>query len=188
MKRNLTITKVLIGVIALTLSSCTSWRYQHSRVSVDREKTINIATTPNSLAEIASTPSDKVIETGKMEQTTSTVSLVSSKKSNNIALDQKADQKTPLMTKSKTPIKHLVDQFKKHTDATHQVKHVEKSAASGWVRIMIILLVVGFILLLIGIFLSVFVSGAFWWLFYALGGLLLLAGLIVLILGLLGLI
>lgn len=186
MKSNLTITKVLIGIIALTLSSCSSWRYQHSRVSVDREKTTNVATAPNSTVEVETASNDKVIEGGKME--VNSINYNHSTKSDKVNSNNNNTIKLPLGAKTKSPINDIVDHFKKHSNAAHQVKNVEKSTASGWVRIMIILLVVGFIVLLIGIFLSVFVSGAFWWLFYALGGLLLLAGLIVLILGLLGLI
>ena len=187
MKRNLTITKLMIALIGLTLTSCSTWHYQHSRVSVEREKTTTVTIEPTSAVSMITSPTDKVIENGKVELNTINNSTIDKNKSENISLAKTDTKKSPVVTK--TPVKSFIDHFiKKQNNDLHKVKKVEKEAFSGWVRIMIILFVVGFLLILIGIFLSVFIFGGFWWLFYTFGALLIIAGFIVLILGLLGLI
>lgn len=193
MKRNLTMTMVLFAIIGLTLTSCSSWRYNNPRVSVDKQTVIYTKPTNDAPKELSASSDDKMVEESKTEtRNTEVVTNLSSKPNKPVAI-RTTHRKAPMLVKtntekSKPAFEVLADLFKKKADNVNKTKHVEKAAASGWVRIMIILFVVGFILLLIGIFLSVFVSGGFWWLFYAFGALCIFAGIIVLILGLLGLI
>lgn len=184
MKRNITLTKSLIVAICFTLvlSSCSSWHYKHSRVSVDRDKAISlpIATVPVELAVI---PVENKITL--MEKTELSANP---KKADQVNNNKTSGEVKTNSTQGKSQMNIFTDHIKKIGKAFEAPKTVEKSALSGWVRIMVILFVVGFILLLIGIFLSVFIYGGFWWLFYTFGALCILAGLIVMILGLVGLI
>jgi hypothetical protein len=189
MKMNLTITKSLIAIIGLTLTSCSTWHYNTPRVSVDRVKTNTITTQPNSSVEIPVTH-EPVVANKKVVMTEHAIYNKPAQKDVIQVKDTKA--KTAVLSTTQTTEKKSL--FTTLTEKIAQKKNLlkvaksEKTAASGWVRIMIIFFVVGLILLLVGIFLSVFIAGPFWWIFYALGGLFILGGLIILILVLLGLI
>lgn len=193
MKRNLTMTKIMIAIIGLTLTSCSSWRYNNPRVSVDKQNTIIAEPTSDAPHEVAAASYDNVAGESKTEmKATPRTSTISNKSTKPVLVRTPAKKSSVVanvnVEKHKSIFDVFGDRLNKKTDQVNETKDVERTKASGWVRIMIILLVVGLILLLIGIFLSVFVTGAFWWLFYAMGGLFILAGLIVLILGLVGLI
>jgi hypothetical protein len=195
MKKNIILTKSLVVAISLTfiLSSCSSWHYQHSRVSVDHNKVISLPVEVSTPLQYEIIPMNNKVELNTKEHT-----KVTNVKSKNVDRVKNISKTypvttTPVTTKtSSTPKKSIMavftDNIKKIGKAFQAPKTIEKSALSGWVRIMVILFVVGFILLLIGIFLSVFIYGGFWWLFYTFGALCILAGLIVMILGLVGLI
>jgi hypothetical protein len=195
MKRNLTVTKSILGIIGLTfmLSSCSTWHYKHPRVRIEGEDPVYSQMKeerPNDLTIMttAEEPGNKQIKTGPVADPR----LVTEQSDKFYLTDRNAPKssvvKETTLKNTNSPLKLFANHVKTHKNGTCNAQSVEKTAATGWVRIMIILFVVGFILLLIGIFLSVFVFGGFWWLFYAFGALLILAGVIVLILGLLGLI
>jgi hypothetical protein len=175
------------------LSSCSNWNYKHPRVRTESDKVDYVdanADLPNKLADSLSPNlvSDKSITNpvifhnrGNQNKT----EYFNNKKTN----DSKSGSIKNVDNKlAKSPFTFITKIHRVQHDKMAKAKSVKKEGASGWVRIMIILFVVGLILLLIGIFLTVFISGAFWWLFYGIGALLILAGVIVLILGLLGLI
>ena len=200
MKTHTKITKVMVVLVSLTfiLSSCSPWHYKNVRVKVDTEKTdlnIAFAEAPKNISETvtaqsvylesetSATPQENnaLVSTDKSVVTASEV-----KKESKIYPSQKAKVKVVKIKKEKKGIMYFTKQIMKNQ--LFKVKDVEKTALSGWIRIMVILFVVGFILLLIGIFLSIFLSGPFWWLFYAFGSLCILAGFVILILVLVGLI
>ncbi len=194
MIRNFTITKAVIGLISLTfiLSSCSTWHYNNPRVRVDKQN----STYPNNEieepAELAAIPWAEGMEDKKAEHTLAVDSTKNRVNTDISYVENMNDQKLPSeasanYTKSKTPL-NLFSDLIKTPHKIFKAQQVEKNALSGWVRIMVILFVVGFILLLIGIFLSVFIYGGFWWLFWTFGALCILAGFIILILGLVGLI
>lgn len=188
MKRNLAIIKVLIGLVGLTLTSCSAWRYNTPRVSVDREKAMYVNTATNVPIAMLTTQ-NHLKENGKIDL--GSINKVNiSKPVSNITPKVKVNS-----ANSETSIQHLKNNSPLHLFAKQvrnkkpcKIEHAEKATATGWVRIMIIFFAVGLILLLVGIFLSVFLFGPFWWLFYALGSLLILAAIIILILVLIKLI
>jgi len=178
-----------------TLSSCSTWHYNTPRIKVDRSTEIDMASKnepKDSVATITAQSNDvenSVRETAEINnQTASTeTSVVTADvvKHKTKVLPVKSTQ----IKKEKKGIKYFTQKLMKDINQQlFKVKDVGKTAASGWVRIMIILFVVGFILILVGIFLSVFLGGPFWWLFYGFGALCLLAAFIILILVLVGLI
>jgi hypothetical protein len=191
--KHTTITKTCIALIgfAFMLTSCSTWRYnKQQRVRIETEAIPSDDTHiyPSEMSNPVTTSTEKEIKL--IPEKNTTVTYGEQKKIDPI----KVNKQKPLVVKSikdnKTPstFQLLADHFKRHDKKVCKAQDVEKTAASGWVRIMIIFFVVGFILLLFGIFLSIFIFGPFWWLFYAFGGLLILAGFILLILILLGLI
>jgi hypothetical protein len=174
---------ILAGTIFL-MSSCNKWHYDHPRVKVDLDQ-------PNEVNEATAFPQQRSITTEVPMNNGTTVIQPSN---NEVVSVENGVKNTPVTAphqnpiKSKKPTKSPFSFIKKLMDGDRlfKVNEVEKSALSGWVRIMVILFVVGFILVLIGIFLSVFLYPGFWWLFYFFGSLCILAGFIVLILGLVG--
>jgi hypothetical protein len=192
MKHSITITKTIIAMIGFTfmLTSCSTWRYnKQPRVRIEAEviPSDDIQTDSREMINPSTILTEK-----KTESTLENNTTIKYGEQENLQHTKVNKRKNPFVGSitHKTPsfFKLMADQFKKHDKQVCKAKDAEKTALSGWVRIMIILFVVGFILLLIGIFLSVFIFGGFWWLFYAFGALLILAGFIILILGLLGLI
>jgi hypothetical protein len=182
---------ILVGAIFL-LSSCNKWHYNHPRVKVDLDQ-------PNEVNEATAFPQQRSVTTEVPENDGMTVIQPSTTE---VASVEKESKNTPVSTPHQSPIKHKKEGPVKHkkeskspfsfikklNNGEHlfKVNEVEKADLSGWVRIMVILFVVGFIMVIIGIFLSVFLYPGFWWLFYFFGSLCILAGFIVLILGLVG--
>jgi hypothetical protein len=179
----------------MVLSSCSSWHYNHPRVQVDQQRNDqpqiqqtqipqdgNTTTTTAEILNNESTaPEVNVVATNEEASTVKSVPVVNKKSR---SLDKSVPQKK--VVKKETKGKgFFFEKFVKN-NKLFKVKSVEKSAVTGWVRLMIILFAIGFIMCLIGIFLSVFLHPGFWWLFSFFGGLCILAGFIVLILGLVG--
>jgi hypothetical protein len=187
MKSYICVTKIsfiLVAAICL-LSSCNKWHYDYPRVKVD----LNQA---NELDQTEAVPQIQPV-TSEIPADNGTVVQPSANESVSVEADQH-QQQAPVAVEHKSPVKAKKEAKKPFSfiqklmdgDRLFKVNEVEKSALTGWVRIMIILFVVGFILVLVGIFLSVFLHPGFWWLFYFFGSLCILAGFIVLILGLVG--
>lgn len=192
METKLSVTGILL-LATLLFYSCSSWHYQHPRVktdsdgsdmemgSIDRSKTIS---------EIVTVQSVKIENSGAYKSDLN-AEVVSTEKMVIISPVMKKETKvlSSQSTKTKMDKKGTGYYTQKVMDDHYllKVKEVEKSTLVGWVRIMIILFVVGFIFLLMGIFFSIFLHGV-WWMFSMLGSLCILAGFIILILGLVGLI
>lgn len=187
---------LMITIFAMVFTSCSTWHYNHPRVQVDQPKNdapqIDQAllpqegnattTTSEILKNDESLPEVNVVATSE-EASIEKSAPVLNKKSK--SLEKSIPQKNKVVKKEKKSNGSFFEKLFK-PDQLFKVKEVEKSAVTGWVRLMIILFVVGFILCLMGIFLSVFLHPGFWWLFSFFGGLCILAGFIVLILGLVG--
>jgi len=193
MKRNHIITIVLIALVGLSLNSCSSWRYQNPQGNIAQPSPPENRISPDQVVDVDPVQTSAVNETGEFEPKT-IGDPVAKKNTPTITRLRKVNEKksTPGLITHNTKGKSFFSDFLEHrkmlNDKVGKADHVEKAALSGWVRIMIILFVVGLILILIGIFLSIFISGPFWWLFYAIGALFIVAGFIILILGLVGLI
>ncbi len=195
MKRRLTLTKSILAIVGLTfiLSSCSSWRYNNPRVSVEKETTPYVNQEVVLPVQLAASPEADVMEDRILEHGTVNDPRLSNTYPGNTQLTNENKQNSPVVltinhAKNNTSLKLFSDHVKRQGNHSCKTKSVEKTALSGWVRIMVLLFVIGFILLLVGIFLSVFIYGGFWWLFYAFGALCILAGFVILILGLVGLI
>jgi hypothetical protein len=185
---------MMVSFLIIALTSCSTWHYNHSRVQVDKQK--------NDEPQIEQT---QIPQDGNVTTTTAEIlnNEQASPELNVAAANQEVsieksipviEHKTKAIKKSAPTVKEVkgkkegnffTRQISKITKL-FKVQDVEKSAVTGWVRLMIILFAIGFIMCLIGIFLSVFLHPGFWWLFSFFGGLCILAGFIVLILGLVG--
>ncbi len=195
MKKCIQIREAIIVLVCLTfvLSSCSPWRYNYPRTKVDIEQsneaqnlkdkqTNDVSTTCTESASneyiksAAGEPEE--LSVGTSEETT--VELTPARTASS-SVDHSANTQ-----ENGTIVGWLTEKLGKEPQKLLKAQEVEKTALSGWVRIMIILFVVGFILLVVGILLSVLLHPGFWWLFYMFGVLCILAGFIVLILGLVG--
>lgn len=192
MKLSITKTTTILGLIGvgLILSSCNNWHYKHPRVRIDINREIekeNEAKKTNddfSVEPLVSIKEEESIKNDSNQKVNTSHFITYKKKSMN-----KESSTHQINTQKKKAVSYfsfMADQIQKQKSSIREAKSVEKQAMAGWVRIMIILFAIGLILLLVGVFLTIFVSGAFWWLFYGLGALLILAGFIILILGLIG--
>lgn len=198
MKSYITFTKIsfiLVAAICL-LSSCNKWHYDYPRVKVDLNQA-NELNQAEAIPQIQPVTTEDPMDDGMttvLQPTTKEVAYVETNKQEQTAPVTTAEHKAPVKAKKDPSTKaqdnkkpfSFIQKLMNDGDKLFKVNEVEKSAVTGWVRIMIILFVVGFILVLIGIFLSVFLHPGFWWLFYFFGALCILAGFIVLILGLVG--
>jgi hypothetical protein len=199
MKHSTNIIKTLIAVIAISFffTSCSPWHYKNPRVRIDRQDPAVQEEVSNKDIQTESVTSQAIdIEKASIlkdsikqkESLNTEVASIDHKKVE-LSVTKKSAQHMPAQKRvSKKTTKMSGNFFERalKSQPFFKVKDVEKSALSGWVRIMVILFVVGFILVILGILLSVFLYPGFWWLFYFLGTLCILAGFIVLILGLVG--
>ncbi len=173
----------LFFISLLLIYSCNTWTYQHPRVRV--EKMPDMETTerlPVPKADLLPRHIEEEKLALKSEEKVVALNEAPSRSDN--TRSKTADVTT---TKHKT----IKDQVVKHHNYKsdyhlNKVKQTQKTALSGWLKIMIILFVVGVVLIVIGAILAFAVGHGVWWIFYALGGLCILAGCIVLLLGLLG--
>lgn len=168
----------LFGILFL-LSSCSTWHYKHARVKIDADDAITVEE-PSPVAPL-------------------TIVANSETAPQQAEMDQSADISSPLKEQIKIApgsnrLQHK-DQSKssgyfvqKFNQGKHlfKVNEVEKTQLANWLKIMIILFAVGLILLILGAIFSAVIFGGFWWFFYLFGSLCILAGCIVLVLGLVG--
>lgn len=189
MKRNLPVQKVYFILVAFVfiLSSCSTWHYKIPRVSVDVDKTVYHNPGKVHSSDLTVTSRSNTMES-KNELETENLSTVADA-STSVQLNVEDHKKSKTFFKETTKTKRMDPSFSEKLKNDHsllQVKDVEKTALSGWLRIMIILFAVGLLLVIIGAILSAVFLGGLWWLFYMIGSLCILAGCVVLVLGLLG--
>ncbi len=190
--------RLAIGVlVVLAISSCSPWHYNHPRIAVDKQQTVLLQkeTTPEvesnqvfTTCEMLALENEALDVTKPTEENSSEIASVDKNvitTPSNDHIKNVVPVKQSKLKKNKSKTVSYTERFKEKSQV-FEVQDVEKSTLSGWVRIMVILFVVGFILLLFGIFFSIFLHGLFWWLFYMFGAMCILAGFIVLILGLVG--
>jgi len=183
---------VAVAALMLTLCSCTSWHYNHPRVKVDANRTQDVAYSKPAENTTASQIQEENVTVPNQEN----VELTVASTEKTLATDTKVkENKAPVVKTVKAKTKtgkadkfNLFSYTKKLVSESKllKVKDVEKSAISGWLRLFILFIVIGFILIIIGVILSVVVPGPIWWIFYLFGALLIVAALIILILGLVG--
>ena len=169
-----------LGMV-LFLTSCTSWHYKHARIKIEPqngipvEETSNIAPVTPSMVEAAT--ENSVVSPSLNEQASISTDMVANKNT--------IPQNAQLKHKQKADANYYVQKFDQGRHL-FKVKQVENTQLSGWLKIMIILFAVGLILVIFGAIFSAVFFGGFWWFFYLIGSLCILAGFVVLVLGLVG--
>ncbi len=190
------------GIIAAMLGfmfilySCSPWHYNNPRVKVDKQQ-----------VNLVQNESEPVMDTKELTVTFQSIEMekksvvIDNPEENSEVVASVSNNKInpPVKIKIKdiTPVKHTklkknrpdtpsyTERFKEKSEV-FQVQDVEKTMMHGWLRWMILLFVIGIILIVMGAIFSVLFFGLLWWLFYFFGSLCILAGFIVLILGLVG--
>lgn len=176
---------LIFGILFL-MTSCSTWHYKNPRVSIDMDQQVQnkpMKEHPNNPDVLLEADDAVYVSTITEENIAKEYSQVPGE----MSIDAKKNNSLNEEVKSSnTIIGEKYSSFHKVKHKTYKVKHAEKTALSGWLRIMIILLAVGLVLLILGAIFSAVLFGGFWWFFYLIGSLCILAAAIVLLLGLLG--
>jgi hypothetical protein len=175
---------LLLGSIVF-LSSCSSWHYHQPRVRVDLDQANELTQAPAAIQTPLTSEAPATVQQEPVLPSNSDVASIETQTQANAIPATKA-HKVPAKTKKEKKDPFSFIQKLKDDHQLFQVQDVEKTAMANWVRIMIILFVVGFVFLIVGIILTVTIFGGLWWIFYVLGSICILAACIILILGLVG--
>ncbi len=169
----------MVVLLMMVLSSCSTWHYHHARVRIDVDQTNRINEVKINSTQLAA-----------VEDPTNESSIAR----NEISIaEKKVVDQSPVINTDASTLTNYEDgnqatSFEKQMSTHHllKVSKVEKTSLSGWMRIMIILFAVGLLLIILGAIFSAVLPGGFWWFFYLIGSLCIIAGFVILVLGLLG--
>jgi len=182
----------ILAIFLIGFCSCSTWHYKNPRVKVEIERpNVDLISIEESKAAAETSTSQSIMmenvvpaaiePSAEVASNEKTIALSSNNENRKINFPDKQSK----IKKGKFGLflftEKIIDQSR-----LFKAKDVQKSALSGWLRLMIIFFAVGLILIVTGAIFSVFIHGGVGWLFYLFGSLCILAGFIFLILGLVG--